>query len=240
MYLIRLDDACEYMDGTKWNRMEKLLDSFGVKPIVAIIPNCQDRMFTLNYSKDNGFWERAKKWQEKGWTIGLHGYNHVYKMLGRGMDRGLNPVNPFSEFVGEEFAIQLFKITEGTKILRRNGLNAKCFVAPAHTFDMNTIKALLEGTDIRVISDTIASDIYFDYGINFIPQQCGKLRKLPCKIVTGCYHPNSMIETDFDLLESFLKKNKVSSFNDLSIEKNKRKLNMYDSLLNKFYFMAHR
>ena len=42
MYLLRLDDASEYMDTGKWARTEKLLDKYGVKPIFGIIPHNED------------------------------------------------------------------------------------------------------------------------------------------------------------------------------------------------------
>ena len=42
MFIIRLDDACEFMDVTKWNRMEEILDQYSVKPLVGIIPSCED------------------------------------------------------------------------------------------------------------------------------------------------------------------------------------------------------
>ena len=41
-YLIRLDDASEYMDLDKWSRMEELLDKYNIKPIFGIIPDNQD------------------------------------------------------------------------------------------------------------------------------------------------------------------------------------------------------
>ena len=31
-YLLRLDDASDYMDVEKWQRMENLLDKYGIKP----------------------------------------------------------------------------------------------------------------------------------------------------------------------------------------------------------------
>jgi len=37
-YLVRLDDACPYLDKKKWQRMEDILDKYGVKPLVGIIP----------------------------------------------------------------------------------------------------------------------------------------------------------------------------------------------------------
>ena len=235
MYLIRLDDACEYMDIDKWSIIESILDKYDVKPIVAIIPKCADKMFTDVYQIDDGFWYKAKKWQEKGWTIGLHGYDHVYKDIA---EEGLNPVNSFSEFSGEKYSIQLEKIKMGISIFQAHGIEPKCFVAPAHTFDELTIQAIINGSSIRIISDTIASNTYYQNGIWFVPQQCGSLRKLPCKVVTGCYHPNTMSDVDFSKLESFLGNNTVASFTDISFNK-KRRISIYDKLLRWAYFRKH-
>lgn len=38
-YILRLDDASDYMDVKKWQRMEELLDRHGIKPLVGIIPD---------------------------------------------------------------------------------------------------------------------------------------------------------------------------------------------------------
>ena len=35
-YILRLDDASDYMDVKKWQRMEELLDRYGIKPLVGI------------------------------------------------------------------------------------------------------------------------------------------------------------------------------------------------------------
>ena len=43
-YILRLDDAAERMDIVKWNRMEVLLDKYNIKPLVGVIPKCQDAM----------------------------------------------------------------------------------------------------------------------------------------------------------------------------------------------------
>ena len=37
-YIIRLDDANEYSDMSKWDRIEKILDKNDIKPLVAVIP----------------------------------------------------------------------------------------------------------------------------------------------------------------------------------------------------------
>ena len=41
---MRLDDACEKWNKSNWIRMEILLDHYGIKPLVGIIPHCEDEM----------------------------------------------------------------------------------------------------------------------------------------------------------------------------------------------------
>lgn len=110
MYFIRLDDACEKRDIGKWNRMEELLDKYNIKPIVGIIPCCQDPDME-KYAVDNEFWSRAKIWQKKGWHIAMHGFNHVFCSN----SGGLNPVNYYSEFAGISIEEQRKKIRGGYK-----------------------------------------------------------------------------------------------------------------------------
>jgi predicted deacetylase len=230
-FIMRLDDACEKRNIKKWNRMEELLDEYGIKPIVGIIPNCQDKDME-KYPIDLEFWYRAANWQDKGWLIALHGYSHVfYSNSG-----GLNPVNSYSEFAGVSVEEQKEKIKAGVEVLEVHGLNPKIFFAPAHTYDDNTIEALKVYSNIRIISDTIANDIYCGRdGLTYIPQQSGRVRELPFKTVTFCYHPNIMQDADFELLETFLKRHK-GKFLNVPLEQSNRKLNWYDKLLEKLYF----
>lgn len=235
MYFIRLDDASEYMDIEKWNKMELLLDKYNIKPIVGIIPDNKDESL-LMYNKDNNFWNKTINWQNKNWIIAMHGYQHLY-ITNEG---GINPVQNRSEFAGVPLQEQKEKIKKGYNILIDKGLTPTIFFAPSHTFDNNTIKALEAETPIRIISDTIANDAYYEKNFYFIPQQTGRVRKLPFRIVTFCYHPNTMNDDDFTILEDFIKDNK-KKFNKLKdIEFHKRRKNIYDELLNKIYFARRR
>lgn len=230
MYFIRLDDACDKRDVEKWNQMEVLLDKYSIRPIVGIIPKCIDPDMD-KYSVDEEFWQRATMWQQKGWHIALHGYDHVFCSN----DGGLNPVNRYSEFSGVSLEMQRQKLAGGVKILKDHGITPTIFFAPAHTYDANTLIALKEETDIRIVSDTIAYDIYRFGEFTFIPQQSGRVRKLPFKTVTFCYHPNSMSENDFNILERFISDNRTR-FADGSIPESKRKLNLIDRVLKYLYF----
>lgn len=232
-YLLRLDDACERMDVEKWNRMEELLDKYKVKPIVGVIPHCEDPMME-KYPVDDEFWIKVHRWKEKGWTIALHGYNHVYSTR----CGGINPVNQRSEFAGEPLSVQKGKISKGVAIFRAHGIEPQVFFAPSHTFDQNTLIALKEESDIRIISDTIAWDCYSEFGLTFVPQQSGRVRKLPFKTTTFCYHPNTMTEDSYDLLDVFLQK-QHKSFKFFSIISTKRRRTLVDVFLNKLYMRNH-
>lgn len=230
MYFIRLDDACAKRDVEKWNQIEVLLDKYNIRPIVGIIPNCMDSDMD-KYPVDEEFWQRAAKWQEKGWHIALHGYDHVFCSN----EGGVNPVNRYSEFAGVSLEIQRQKFAGGIKILEDHGITPTIFFAPAHTYDANTLLALKEETNIRIVSDTIAYDNYRFGEFTFIPQQSGRVRKLPFKTVTFCYHPNSMTQNDFDILERFISDNQTE-FADGTIYESKRKLNLLDRILKYLYF----
>lgn len=232
MYIIRLDDASDYMDVAKWGRMEELLDRYSVRPIVGIIPKNENPQMTDVYPQDPDFWGKAAAWREKGWRIALHGYHHVYKTS----CAGINPVNAKSEFAGVPLDEQKEMIRDGFAILCEKGLKPDTFFAPSHTFDENTVEALRSETDIRIISDTIANDVYFKDGFYYIPQQTGKARSLPFRVTTICLHPNTMKERTFADLEEFLKKNRKKLLPANEVELKKRSLSLCDRLLRAFYF----
>ena len=229
-YYIRLDDACEKRDIKLWDRMEKLLDNYGVRPLVAVIPHVEDPKME-KYEYDELFWDRVGQWRDKGWSIAMHGFNHVYISK----DGGLNPVNNKSEFAGVPIEIQKEKIEKGVLIFRWHKIEPMIFVAPSHTFDANTIIALKEKSNIRFISDSIAFKPYRSLGITFIPQQSGSVRKIPFGIVTFCYHPNTMTDEAFYRLEVFLKKNS-RYFKEMELIETSRKLSLLDKIFRWLYF----
>jgi hypothetical protein len=49
-YILRLDDASDYMDLEKWTRVESLVDKYGIKPIFGIIPGYSLFMVGRNQS----------------------------------------------------------------------------------------------------------------------------------------------------------------------------------------------
>lgn len=232
-YLLRLDDASDYMDVEKWQKMENLLDKYGIKPLVGIIPDNKDASLIYNYKQDLTFWNKVLSWKNKGWELALHGCYHKYTTK----EGGINPVNKRSEFAGVSLDEQRKLIRHGIDILKQYGIVTNVFFAPSHTFDKNTLIALKEESNIRIISDTIANDVYFENDFYFIPEQSGRVRNLPFKLCTFCYHPNTMSDKDFENLEIFLKKYYFKFVAVKEIELKKRLKSLFDKLLHFMYFV---
>lgn len=230
-YILRLDDAAPRANWEKWNEMEQLLDLYGVKPLVGVIPNCKDEQIN-SYENNVDFWKVVHRWEDKGWIIAMHGYDHVYITE----DGGINPVNKKSEFAGVELEQQKEKIKKGIAVFKEQNIDPKVFFAPSHTFDLKTIQALKEESDIRIISDTVAYDCYSQDGITFVPQQSGRVRRLPFRTVTFCYHPNVCSNKDFAQLEKFLMQY-GDEFVEFPIRQIERKESLLDRFLSNIYFV---
>lgn len=230
--ILRLDDAAERMDTGKWERIEALLDAYYIKPLVGIIPDCQDPMME-KYPIDESFWNKVSNWIDKGWCMALHGYRHVYDSK----NSGINPVNCFSEFAGHNYEVQAERIRRGIEILKSKGIEPSIFFAPGHTFDENTLKALRTESSIRIISDTPAWNVYQRNGFTFIPQQSGRVRKLPIATVTYCYHPNTMEDEGFCELEFYLEKYGRNFYRVEEVLDIRRKYGVLDRIVNAVYFL---
>ena len=207
--------------------------------MAGIIPNNKDPQQAIALV-DDLFWDKVLGWEKKGWAIALHGYNHCYTS-NCGL-KGLNPFLFFSEFAGLPIDEQRFKIRNGISIMKEHGINPKYFFAPGHTFDENTLIALREESSIRVISDTIALRPYRYKDFVLIPQFSGHCRKMWWDgIYTFCFHPNTMPDSAFKNLDSFLGTNKESfiawqqlDFSDL------HEKSFIDKAMSWFYFSYRR
>lgn len=230
--ILRLDDAATRMDIDRWQQMENLLDKYSIKPLVGVIPNCQDPMME-KYPENSKFWDKVHSWIDKGWIIAMHGYRHVYDSE----NGGINPVNNRSEFAGHTYEEQARRIRAGFNILNSHNIHPKIFFAPSHTFDNNTLEALKNETDIRIISDTPAWDIYKMNDFVFIPQQSGCVRKLPFRTVTFCYHPNGLDEQSIALLEAFFRRYSDRFVTVDAVINKYRDYNWLDRVINSLYFV---
>jgi predicted deacetylase len=223
-YIIRLDDACPTMSDN-WDRIEALLDKYNVRPMIGVIPDNKDQSFLFRPA-DPDFWQKVKGWQNKGWVIALHGYDHIYKTK----EGGLVPINDKSEFAGLELSEQRDKIKKGWQIFVDNNIPVDTWIAPAHSFDTNTLEALRTETSITTVSDGISLMPFKDQGFNWIPQQLWKFKKMPFGIFTICLHPNTMKEKELSRFEQDLEIFKDSVIDPTIAQQIDRKKGLADSI----------
>ena len=190
-YLVRFDDVCPTMNWRMWDRIEEVLTRERVLPILAIVPNNVDPKLVVGEPLPM-FWNRVREWQARGWTIGLHGWEHRYVTV----DAGILSINRRSEFAGLPANEQQRKIGLGLESFAAHGVRADVFVAPGHSFDLSTVEALkLHG--LRIISDGLYFRCVEWRGMTFVPQQLWHFKKMPFGTWTICHHHNSFSESDF-------------------------------------------
>ena len=222
-YLIRLDDACDAMDRHKWDLLERVLDQHGVKPIVAVVPDNQDTEL-MYAARDPNFWERVRSWAGKGWTVAMHGYTHIMHPTNSNL---LVPYYNRSEFAGLCLEEQATKIRSAWRLFMEQGITPEVWVAPAHSFDVVTLKAIRAETSIRVVSDGIAWNAYYEHGFHWIPQQLWRFAERRWGLWTVCLHPNQMTEESIAAFGNTVGASfrvQICSFKDVQLRDSRRSL----------------
>lgn len=198
-YLLRFDDLCPTMDRARWQRFLPLIEEFGLHPILAVIPDNQDKELNLS-PLDADFWPRMRAMQASGAIIGLHGYRHLCQSRGR----SLLPLHAQTEFAGVPEETQREWIRAGMGILRGQGLDPRIFVAPRHGFDRATLSALRE-EGINLLSDGFARVAFLRGGLTWIPQQLWAPVDKPKGLWTICVHANTAHSSLVSQLHDFVR-----------------------------------
>jgi predicted deacetylase len=198
-YLLRFDDLCPTWARERWERFEPLLEEFGVRPILAVVPENRDEALAPA-APDVEFWETMHTMQAAGAAIGLHGFQHICTSRGR----GLIPLHGETEFAGVAEATQRAWIREGLEILRGHGLNPTIWVAPRHGFDGATLRAL-RAEGIGVLSDGFARRPFVRDGVVWIPQQLWEPEAKASGVWTICLHANTAPDALVERLGAFLR-----------------------------------
>ena len=197
-YLLRFDDLCPTISPKRWERCRKLVDEFGIRPILAVVPDNQD--FELERAPyDPSFWACLREMEGAGAAIAVHGYRHICRSPAPGI---LN-LHRRTEFAGVDLGTQCSWIREGFDILRGKGLNPRLWIAPRHGFDHNTFLALRE-LGVEHISDGFARIPYLRHGLTWIPQQLWSPMLKSEGLWTICTHPGTARSSEIGRLRSFL------------------------------------
>lgn len=205
---IRIDDVTKNMDWDKFSRFEAILDKYKICPLIGVIPDNQDETLLKQDREDYGEWLRRRL--RDGWSVAVHGRYHKYT-TNKG---GVFPLNCFSEFAGLSYERQLELLGGALEQMKVMGIDADIFMAPAHTFDRNTIKALNE-LGFKYITDGFGFYPYKKDGIIFLPiaSRKGKDVNRDNGYTTIVYHPAMMNDQDFANFEGMLEKHREQLIN---------------------------
>lgn len=162
---VRLDDIAPDMDWEGFLRFKELLDQYQVKPLIGVVPCNQDENLKgSSKGAPEDFWSYVRSLQSAGWVVAMHGYRHIYTTKKGGMF----PLNDFSEFAGLSYDEQRKMLEAGKKIFKENGILTDLFMAPAHSYDQDTLKALKD-TGFLGLTDGFGNRPYEYRGLTFYP-----------------------------------------------------------------------
>lgn len=192
--VIRIDDICPKMNLEKMNRFEAILDKYGICPLIGVVPDCKDDELNVDPDMED-FSGYLKDKLNKGWVIAIHGYEHLYTTK----KGGIFPLNNYSEFAGIPFDEQYNKLCNGKELVSKLGVNTDIFMAPAHSYDNNTLKALKKA-GYKYVTDGFGKTPYEYKGLTFLP--ISMLKSLEKKgkdgYTTFVVHTATMRDEDFE------------------------------------------
>jgi len=198
---VRLDDICPTMNWTNFYKVMELCEKYGVKPLLGVVPDNQDKKLVVDNNNQN-FFQVMRNLQEKGVSFAQHGLDHVY----RNHKGGILKLNKNSDFVGLSKEEQKELLKQGLEILKKENIRTEIYMAPSHSYDKNTILALNE-LGFKYVTDGYTNFNYLWHGLKFIPcMHTFKIRKEVSGICTLCLHINTMSEDDLQEFENTLKK----------------------------------
>ncbi len=209
---IRLDDITADMNWEKFLRFKDLLDRYGVKPLLGIVPDNRDAKLSIDPPRED-FWEYVKERRDRdGWVLCMHGCHHVYT-TGKG---GLLPLNRQSEFAGEDYEEQRDRLRKGKELLAAHGIETTLFMAPAHSYDLNTLMAL-RSLGFTGLTDGFGTRPYRYAGLTFYPisyRRADSLKRTS-GVTTFVVHCNTLEEKDYAAYEEILRDHDMMDYAEM-------------------------
>ena len=159
---VRMDDITPDMNWENFRFFQALFEEAGIQPLLGIVPDNRDDNLKQDAPRED-FYEIMKKLQKQGWVLAMHGCHHIYSTKKGGMF----PLNNFSEFAGVSYIEQKKMLEEGKRKLEEKGVVTDLFMAPAHSYDKNTLRALKE-LGFTKLTDGFGKQPYSYKGLLFI------------------------------------------------------------------------
>ncbi len=216
---VRLDDITPDMDWERFLACREILDRHGIKPLIGVVPDNRDEMLRGKTEESSrlarermpggkeDFGAYVKELERQGWSVAMHGCKHIYTTKSGGMF----PLNDFSEFAGVPLEEQKKLLKEGKHRLREWGIETDLFMAPAHSYDRNTLLALRQ-VGFTALTDGFGSRPYRYRGLTFYPISFHLSRTLKKKkgFSTMVIHAQTATQTDLERYERFFSEPSIS------------------------------
>lgn len=233
--VIRMDDISPGMNMGNFRRFKRILDEHHIRPLIGVVPENRDpklmsddvemvydihnkehkteRLDTGESAEKNAaFWKMVRNLQSEGWIIAMHGLHHEYTTK----KGGLLPLNKQSEFAGLPLETQTSMLREGKKILADHGIATDFFMAPSHTYDRNTLTALLDN-GFRRVTDGFGRNAYRRHDLTFYPisyRRDGVVKDKRDGYTTFVVHTDTLKNDEFAYYEKLICENDVVSWDE--------------------------
>lgn len=197
-YLIRFDDVTPGMAWTRFQPFEDLARELRLPYLLGVVPDCRDVKLMVEPSRLD-FWAWVRRMKGQGATIAQHGFTHIYET-----DRpGLLGIGRKSEFAGLAYQVQYDRLARGKEMMQGEGVWDGVFMAPSHSFDASTIRAL-KALGFRGITDGFGFFPYEIEGLKAVPQLFARPIGFGIGVETICIHANTLTdERSAMLIEKF-------------------------------------
>lgn len=189
---VRMDDITPDMNWENFYFFQSLFEEVGIKPLLGIVPENRDENLKWE-APHKDFYQVMEKLEKKGYSFAMHGCYHLYTTK----SGGIFPLNHFSEFAGLPYEKQKEMLAFGKEKLKEYGIKTDIFMAPAHAYDKNTLRALKE-LGLTKMTDGFGKRPYIRHGITFYPisfRLNGSLKQ-KTGMSTMVIHANTVTETD--------------------------------------------
>ena len=189
---VRMDDITPDMNWDNFSFFRDLFDKLGITPLLGIVPKNSDKNLQIEPERED-FYEIMKGLKQEGYVLAMHGYQHLYTTK----NGGCFPLNHFSEFAGVPYEQQKRMLADGKRILSENGIETDIFMAPAHSYDNNTLRALKE-VGFTKLTDGFGTTPYLWKEVVFYPisfRLAGSLKKQK-GYTTLVIHANTINDSD--------------------------------------------
>lgn len=209
-YLIRFDDVTPGMAWTRFQPFEDLARELRLPYLLGVVPECRDVKLMVEPERAD-FWAWVRRMKLNGATIAQHGFTHLYETR----DAGLLRLGSKSEFAGLSYEVQFERLARGKEKMQSEGVWDGIFMAPSHSFDADTVRAL-RALGFRGLTDGFGFYPYEIEGLKAVPQLFARPVGFGFGVETVCIHVNTLTDQRTKMLIKKLRAHaaRIISFDD--------------------------